>query len=438
MHDVAIIGAGPAGLATAYHLRHSGADVTVLEAGDDVGGRTLSLPVAGVPSCTGALFVYRGTPSEELATELGIRTVPFTPDTYGIHVNGTTVVDGDNDRLLDRLPVSPTARDQLRTFVHTSLDEYAQFTQGGHLTDDAATLGGHTLAERLRGLEPDTKEIITRAVQGGSVASPDQLSAQYALRYFASYLAHEKHNRLYPVDGMQSIPRALAERLPAGTVRLRTRVDRVAVDDAAGYGLTVAGAAEPVRAREVVVAVPAPIARRIVADLPLWKDDALAAAQTPGSTTLCVTADIRDVPHLAQWAFVTVTGRRFDAIINPAPITLDHAGPTPTTAQFVCYGNEFGYRAGLTADPAATAAWVDDFLAVAPELQGRVLGAHLQTWEHCFAILTPQRARAIDDLQRSIGGLHFAGDHTSVSAGTHGAYGEGRRVADLITTPARR
>src|SRR5919107_2105961 len=109
MPDVAIVGAGPAGVATAYLLRDSGLDVTVLEAGDEVGGRTRSVPVAGVPSNTGALFVYRATPAEELATELGIRTVAFTPDTYGIHVNGATVVDSDNDRLIDRLPICSTA-----------------------------------------------------------------------------------------------------------------------------------------------------------------------------------------------------------------------------------------------------------------------------------------------------------------------------------------
>lgn len=61
-------------------------------------------------TCTGALFVYRGTPAEELAMELGIRTVAFTPDTYGIHVGGETVVDGDNDRLIDRLPISRRPR----------------------------------------------------------------------------------------------------------------------------------------------------------------------------------------------------------------------------------------------------------------------------------------------------------------------------------------
>lgn len=35
--------------------------------------------------------------------------------------------------------------------------------------------------------------------------------------------------------------------------------------------------------------------------------------------------------------------------------------------------------------------WVDDFLPVAPALRGRIMGVHGQTWEHCFAVLTPQR-----------------------------------------------
>jgi len=124
MLDLAIVGAGPAGIATAYFLRDLGLDVTIFEAGDEVGGRTRTVPVGGIPSNTGALFVYRDTPAEELAAELGIRTAAFTPDTYGIHINNETVVDDDNHRLIDQLPISSTARDQLRAFVQTSVDEY--------------------------------------------------------------------------------------------------------------------------------------------------------------------------------------------------------------------------------------------------------------------------------------------------------------------------
>ncbi len=431
MYDVAIVGGGPAGLATAYYLRETGLDVIVLEAGSEPGGRTKSVDVGGLPSNTGAMFVYRDTAAEELVTELGIPTTPFTPATYGIHVNDTTVVDDDLDRLVARLPISSTARDQLRDFIHTSLEEYARYTSGGTFTADAGALAEQTMADRLIGLEDEVAAVITAAVRGGSVADPREVSAQYALRYFASYLAFEAHNRLYPFEGMQTIPLAMAERLPAGTVRLGSRVDRVTLDADGCHSVFVAGQ-ETLRARDVVLAVPAPVALRLVDDLPQWKIDALRAARMPGSTTLCVTADVEGLPEMARWTFVATPGRLFDVMMNPHPVPEGADGEAPGRIQFVCYATSAGYRPELVDDPEATALWVQDFLQVAPELTGRILGAHLQSWENCFAILTPERARALPELQRPVGRLHFAGDHTSATAGTHGAYAEGRRVAAAV------
>jgi hypothetical protein len=75
---------------------------------------------------------------------------------------------------------------------------------------------------------------------------------------------------------------------------------------------------------------------------------------------------------------------------------------------------------------------MENVYTVAPPLRGRVLGTHGQTWPHCFALLSPERAAALPELQRSVGSLHFAGDYTSETAGTHGAYVEAERVASLI------
>jgi phytoene dehydrogenase-like protein len=431
MHDLAIVGAGPAGLSAAYHLRESGLDVVVLEAAGHVGGRTLSISVGGFPSNTGAMFVYRGTPSEELALELGIRTVAFTPTTFGIHINGVTVVDSDNNRLIERLPISEKSKTQLREFIATATTEYDAMTDGGRLTTEAGHIAEHTVADRFDGLEPEVVDIITHGVQGGGVAGPEQLSAKYALRYFASYLAHEADNRLYPLDGMQSIPIALAEHLPEGSIRLNSLVQSVQKADGGGYTLNIEGS-DDVHAREVLLAVPAPIVGRLVSDLPAWKRVALDAAYTPGSTELCVTVDVTDLDDIPDWAFITTVGRPFDAIISAIPHDPRRAADGRLIAQFVCYGNSAGYRPDLVAADVGTSAWVDEFLAVAPQLNGRIIGAHLHTWEHCFAIITPRRLAAVPQLQESINGLHFAGDYTSESAGTHGAYGEGQRVAQAV------
>lgn len=435
MYDVLIVGAGAAGIATAYRLRESGLDIGVFDAADEVGGRTRSVEVGGLTVNTGAMFVYRDTPAEELAAELGIRTEPFEPDTYGIHVNGRTVIDADNAELIARLPLDDEAKKQLSAFVEEAMDEYRRYTSRGTLGSCSDELGDLSVEDRLTGLHPDVARIIRTAVQGGAVGKASQTTAQYGLRYFASYLAHEKRNRLFPVDGMQQLPLRMAERLPQGTVHLGTTVESVAPLDDGTYRVRIRerNRSTSVAARHVVVAVPAPQVPDVVPDLPGWKRDALDKALTPGSRTLAVVADVRDTPHLADWAFVTTVGARFDAIINPTPGRPrqdPHTGAS--LIQYVCYGNGAGHLEGFGTDESALNTWVEDFLTVAPELRGHIVGVHGQTWPHCFSLLSPARLSVLDELRRPVHGIEFAGDYTSATAGTHGCYAEAYRVAESL------
>ena len=431
LHDVVVVGAGAAGIATAHYLRDSGLDVVVVEESGEVGGRTRSVQVGGLSVNAGAMFVYRGTRAEDLAAELGIETEPFEPSTYGIHLDGRTVVDTDNERLVRRLPLDDEAKEQLSRFLAEALAEYRRYTRDGGMVPEAAELAGLSVQDKLDGRHPDVQRIVRTAVWGGAVAQASQLSATYGLRYFASYPAHEKHNRLFPPNGMQELVRRMAGRLGAGAVRLGVRVTAV---DPRGDGTVGVHTAEGVvPARRVVLTVPAPQVPEVVADLPEWKQVALARATTPGSRTLGVVADVTDAPHLADWAFVTTVGRRFDAIINPAP---GRPRRDPDTgrllAQYLCYGNSAGHEAGFGEVEHSTDEWVDDFLAVAPELRGHLRGVHGQTWPYCFSTLSPARLAVLDELRRPVGGIEFAGDYTSATAGTHGCYDEAHRVAESI------
>ena len=321
MHDVVVVGAGAAGVATAYYLRDSGLDVVVLDENDHVGGRARAVRVGGLTVNVGAMFVYRDTRAEQLASELGIETEPFEPSTYGIHIDGQTVVDTDNDRLVRRLPLDDDAREQLTRFLDESMVEYRRYTRGGAMVPEAAELAGRSVQDKLDGWHPDVQRIVQTAVQGGAVGKASQTSATYGLRYFASYLAHEKHNRLFPPNGMQQLVQRMADRLPVGSVRLGTTVTEIG-GGPDGLVVQIVGAdgeRETASARLVVLAVPAPRVEEVLPDLPEWKRAALAQAATPGSRTLGVVADVTDAPHLAEWAFVTTVGRAFDAIINPAP-----------------------------------------------------------------------------------------------------------------------
>jgi len=235
MYDVAIVGGGPAGLAAAYHLERGGLSAVVLEETDRLGGRALTVDVQGQPINLGAMFVYSGTPSHDLALSLGVPLVPFEPASFGIHVNGETVVASDNAELVSNLPLPQASKDALSAFIARAGREYFDNTRDGQLRPASKGYGETSAQAQLDGLPADVQEILEAAIRGGSVARPSELSATYALRYFASYVVHEKKNRMFARDGMESIPAALADRLVTTEIRKQCSVKSVRQDSAGAW-----------------------------------------------------------------------------------------------------------------------------------------------------------------------------------------------------------
>jgi oxygen-dependent protoporphyrinogen oxidase len=80
MIDVVVIGGGIAGLAAADRLAEAGAEVTLVEAADRLGGNVYTTSFAGHPLDLGAeVFVTRESTAIELCTELGLDDQLVTP-----------------------------------------------------------------------------------------------------------------------------------------------------------------------------------------------------------------------------------------------------------------------------------------------------------------------------------------------------------------------
>lgn len=186
--DVAVVGAGVAGLAAARELRRSGLTVVVLEARDRIGGRILTVrdPRLPLPVELGAEFVHGAAPlTYRFLAEAGLTTCDLAGDHWQARrgkVARTEVWD-PIDRILRR--IDRRAPDRSFDDFLASLGGRARagdrraaraFVEGFHAADPAA-IGVRSLAPASEGLASDRATQIAR-VHGGYDQLPRWLACE--------------------------------------------------------------------------------------------------------------------------------------------------------------------------------------------------------------------------------------------------------------------
>lgn len=428
--DLAIVGAGPAGLRVAQQLRSTGASMRVFEKLSDVGGRTATRLVDGMRLNTGAMFVYRGTDTDKLCADLGIEYEPVEPRTFGIHIEGKTVLGTRSEELADMLPISEEGRQDIRRLVDSLSTAYSEHGKDLADADQMATM---SLSEFIGPIGEEARDIIWAAVAGACVGTPDELSAKYGLRYLASFLVRDSANRGYVPDGMQSIFNGLYRDV-SDLVSLNTAVTEISPQPDGSWELRYSEGGVPatVTATHVVVAVPGPKVSHLVPSLPEWKKQAIAAIPTPSQTTLGAVVDCTDRPHWADFFYVVSVGTTFHGVTQPRTGRYFSPGTGNRTYFEMFRGRDSDDELHAQDDATLIGEWLEDFYRVLPDARGRVTGTTLQRWDAAFAYPRYDRGVYLPDAQKPVGTMHFAGDYTSESAGSHGALAEADRVATLL------
>ena len=262
MVDVAVLGAGLAGLSAARDLKRSGAEVIVLEARDRVGGRVeaVTLPDGRVVQAGGEVFGPAHTAYGELVEELGLGVEPsYVADpgeiSWGL-VDGVYV--GDEVPWMteaERLDADRVERAFVR--LAATVDPGDPWSH-----PDAVRLDALSLADWLRAQNalPAVRRRHDLASLSLACDAPDRTSLLAELRKHAAlggegFYDLERWEGLRVADGSAAVALAMAAELGPEAIRLGVAVERIAVRP--GRVEVTIGGGEAVAAEAVVCTIPA-------------------------------------------------------------------------------------------------------------------------------------------------------------------------------------
>ncbi len=262
MVDVAVLGAGLAGLSAARDLKRAGADVLVLEARDRAGGRVeaVTLPDGRTVQAGGEVFGPGHTAYGELVEELGLTVEPsYVADpgemSWGL-VDGVYI--GDDAPWMSEAERHDEQRVQ-KGFVELAAtvdpdDPWAH--------PDAAALDEMSLAEWLRRQEalPAVQRRHELASLSLACDSPERTSLLAELRKHAAlggedFYDLERWESLRVADGSAAVPATITAELGPGTIQFGSTVRRIEISG--GRTAVTLSDGEQIAAEAVVCTIPA-------------------------------------------------------------------------------------------------------------------------------------------------------------------------------------
>jgi monoamine oxidase len=260
--DVAVLGAGLAGLAAARDLMRGGADVVVLEARSRVGGRVdaTTLPDGRTVQLGGEVIGHKHTAYLELLDELGLAVEPSyvaDPGEMSWGLDEGVFVGDDVPWLTDEERADVERLDALFAALATQIDPDDPWSH-----PDAARLDGLSLGAwlRLNGALPAVRRRYALASLSLSCDGPDRSSLLADLRKHAT-LAGNGFYDLAEWEGLRcAAGSAEVTRRMAAELGARVRLEAVVscIDVLGPRGVVVALAdGEEIPAEAVVCALPA-------------------------------------------------------------------------------------------------------------------------------------------------------------------------------------
>jgi monoamine oxidase len=443
--DVAIVGAGLAGLTAARRLVDAGLDPLVVEARDRVGGRTLNHDIGdGKVVEVGGQWVG---PTQRrmlaLSQELGV-------DTFPTHDEGENVIEwrGENKRYRGAIPhinpaiLADVAQAQVRLdrmarrvpleapWEADRAGRWDAQTYATWLARNLATAGARTLfeigAEAVWAQEPADLSLLHVLFYTHSAGGLDALLGTSG---------GAQQDRF--VGGSQLVALRVADALGADRLALAAPVRRIAHG---ADGVTVTADGVEVRARRAIVALPPALAGRISYDPPLpGYRDQLTQRMAQGTVIKCMA--IYPAPF---WRADGLTGQAASDV-GPVRVTFDNSPPDAEPGVLLGFlegrqARALGRRTPEERRDAVVGCFTRLFgpHAASPERYVERVWADEEWTRGCYGCAMPTGAWTEfgPALRAPIGPLHWAGAETATvwSGYMDGAVSSGERAAaDIVS-----
>ena len=442
--DVAVVGAGLAGLVAARELRAAGVSVAVLEARDRVGGRTLNEPLDDdqVVEVGGQWLGPTQDRIAALAREVGV-------ETFSTHVSGERLIelDGRLRRYRGRIPrIGPAVLADVQQAM-LKLDRLAKRVplDAPWETPRAEHLDSQTLWSWMRRnvYTRGGRSLLELATEAVWAAEPAEISLLHILFYIHSAGRFEvlleteggaQQDRF--VGGSQLVSIRMAEEL-GDVVELSTPVRRI--EHSPDGVLVVADGAE-VRAGRAIVAIPPALCGRIAYHpaLPGYRDQ--LTQRMPQGSVIKVMA-VYDTPF---WRDEGLSGEA-TSDVGPAKLTFDNTPPSGSPGVLV--GFLEGARAreyGRFTPAQRREAVLRGFARLFGDRAGRPERFIERVWADeewsrgCYGCYMPPGAwtQFGQALRTPIGPIHWAGAETATvwNGYMDGAVQSGQRAASEVLT----
>ena len=406
--DAVVVGAGLAGLCAAIEIQRAGFRVVVLEAADDVGGRVRTDEVDGFLLDRGFQVLLTGYP--ELARFLDLNDLDLRPFDPGALVwrEGRGHVVSDPFRAPLSLPHTATA--PIGTLVDKA--RIALLRMQLNRAQPHTLLRGNDLstiaALRERGFSDTMIERFFRPLFGGIQLDTELATSRRMFDIIFRTLSNGAS--VVPARGMGAIPRALAQQLQPGVVRLNTTVSAL---DATSV---VTDGGERIESRAVVVATEGPAAAQL-----------LGIAQVASRSVGCVYFSADVAPTNRKLVILDGTGR--GPVLNVAVMSNVAPSYAPVGKHLIA---------------AALPGHIDGDLESVARTQLRGWwGNTVDSWQHLrtyrIAHGGPVQRPPFSPKQRvSLGdGRFVCGDHRDTGS-IQGAMFSGRRCGEAVVSTLRR